>query len=209
MADSIFKGESVLKGLADTAKSVAQDIIKTLMKLTITNPLMNMLFPSTNAPTLGGGGGGLISSLGKGLAGLLGAPTVSRNGNVFNSGGITKLAKGGILTRPTIMDSASGPAIGGEAGQEAIMPLSRDSSGRLGVRASGGTGAAGNITGGDVFINITAPEGTKTTQRKRSDNSGNQFIDIIISTVNEAAVTGKLDAGVGTAFGLKRNTIRR
>lgn len=62
----------------------------------------------------------------------------SANGNAFNGGQLVHaFANGGAFTN-TI---ATGPTIApmslfGEAGPEAIMPLARDSSGRLGVRSS-------------------------------------------------------------------------
>lgn len=58
------------------------------------------------------------------------------------------LAKGGVLDSPSIVGSVGGsPALAGEAGPEAVMPLSRDSQGRLGVQGGGV-----NIDGG---INVT------------------------------------------------------
>ena len=49
---------------------------------------------------------------------------------------------GNLISMPTIFGTNSGMAVGGEMGTEAIMPLGRDSQGRLGVSAIGG---AGNI----------------------------------------------------------------
>ena len=62
------------------------------------------------------------------------------DGGVF--GNITPFAKGGlptnsVISSPMLFDMG----LAGEAGPEAIMPLSRDSNGRLGVKAMGGTGA--------------------------------------------------------------------
>lgn len=51
-------------------------------------------------------------------------------------------AAGNLISMPTVFGTNSGMAIGGELGTEAIMPLGRDSQGRLGVSAIGG---AGNI----------------------------------------------------------------
>jgi phage-related minor tail protein len=72
---------------------------------------------------------GLIS----GVAGnLLGGLTP------FAKGGVPGL-NGGIVNTPTVFGAGGGLGVMGEAGAEAILPLRRDSSGRLGV---GGGGAA-------------------------------------------------------------------
>jgi len=47
-------------------------------------------------------------------------------------------AKGGIIDRPTLMPMRGGTALAGEAGPEAILPLTRLPGGDLGVRAIGG-----------------------------------------------------------------------
>ncbi|MEM7295340.1 MAG: phage tail tape measure protein, partial [Pseudomonadota bacterium] len=46
-----------------------------------------------------------------------------------------------------------GTGLMGEAGPEAIMPLTRGADGKLGVRAQGGRGSAVNIT-----MNISTPD---------------------------------------------------
>jgi len=60
-------------------------------------------------------------------------------GLAFDRGNVLPAASGALIERPTIFPMASGGfALGGEAGTEAIMPLRRTSTGRLGVEASGG-----------------------------------------------------------------------
>lgn len=54
------------------------------------------------------------------------------------------LAKGGIVTRPTLFPMARGMGLMGEAGPEAVMPLKRGADGSLGVTAEGG-GSVTNI----------------------------------------------------------------
>lgn len=83
-----------------------------------------------------------------GTKSLLGGLFPSADGNVFAQNKIVPFANGGIINRPTIFPLANGAALAGEAGPEAIMPLRRDASGRLGVEASGGgvTVGAINIT---------------------------------------------------------------
>lgn len=72
-------------------------------------------------------------------------------------GHVARFALGGIVNSPTPFQFASGAGfhhgLMGEAGPEAIMPLKRDSSGRLGV--SGGSGKAINIYNNQV-VNINS-----------------------------------------------------
>ncbi len=86
----------------------------------------------------GGGGaaaGGAGSITGSGISGI---SLPAADGAVFNNASVTPFARGGILDGPTIFPMANGGlALGGEAGHEALMPLERDSSGRLGVTTAG------------------------------------------------------------------------
>lgn len=74
---------------------------------------------------LGGLAGGLAGALGKGLSGAL--------------GGIVPFARGGVVSAPSYFPMPGGlTGLAGEAGPEAILPLSRGPDGRLGVAAGGG-----------------------------------------------------------------------
>jgi hypothetical protein len=59
------------------------------------------------------------------------------NGGAFSMGNIIPFANGGIYDSPTLFPMANGMGLMGEAGPEAIMPLSRGSDGKLGVRSGG------------------------------------------------------------------------
>jgi len=52
-------------------------------------------------------------------------------------GGITPFADGGIVATPSYFPTSSGTALAGEAGPEAIMPLTRGSDGKLGLAGQG------------------------------------------------------------------------
>ncbi len=58
-------------------------------------------------------------------------------------GGVTAFAKGGVVASPSYFPTGAGLAVAGEAGPEAILPLSRGADGRLGV---GGARPTVNVT---------------------------------------------------------------
>lgn len=102
---------------------------------------------------------GLTKLIGIGLNALIpgaGAAVGSAHGNVFDKGSIKPFASGGIVDRFTSFPMKGGIGIAGEAGPEAIMPLSRGRDGRLGVQVSGGSAAAPTIT---MVNNITVEGG--------------------------------------------------
>jgi len=68
------------------------------------------------------------------------------SGLVGSLGGVTPFAKGGVVASPTYFPLSGGLGLMGEAGAEAVMPLSRGPDGRLGV--------AGGGAGGPVTVNI-------------------------------------------------------
>ena len=57
---------------------------------------------------------------------------------MFRGGRVTPFASGGVVAAPTYFPMAGGTGLMGEAGPEAIMPLTRGADGRLGVAAGGG-----------------------------------------------------------------------
>jgi phage-related minor tail protein len=71
----------------------------------------------------------------------------------FGSGAIKPFASGGVIGTPTYFPlSSGGLGLAGEAGPEAIVPLSRGSDGRLGIAMSG-AGQAANIN-----VQIATPD---------------------------------------------------
>lgn len=83
------------------------------------------------------GSGGLFGGIFDSLAGALGFA----KGGVFAGGRVTAFATGGVVTGPTPFPMRGGLGLMGEAGPEAIMPLTRGPGGKLGVQAIGGGGS--------------------------------------------------------------------
>ena len=138
----------------DLVRSIMSDLQRLLIRETITKPLFGAF---TSALT--GGWGSLaadkaVSGLGPGSAlnTPIGSPLPKgANGLVVAKNGIVPYAKGGIVNSPTLFPFAKGVGLMGEAGPEAIMPLRRGRSGKLGVEMHGGRG------GGSTTVNYTGP----------------------------------------------------
>lgn len=72
---------------------------------------------------------------------------LSAKGNAFGTGGVKMFANGGVVNSPTLFGYGGGKTgMMGEAGPEAIMPLKRNSQGRLGVEVSGGGTSTVHVT---------------------------------------------------------------
>lgn len=87
--------------------------------------------------------GGLQGAFG----GLFGDGSAGGSGPVLSA-----FASGGVINTPSYFPLSGGSlGLAGEAGPEAIMPLSRGSDGRLGI--AGGGGQSGNVT-----VQISTPD---------------------------------------------------
>ena len=145
MAQSIGDGftdmVSGTKTVAEAFRSMAYEIIKKLYEVIVVQKIV--------------GSFGVKGTANSGLAGLLGGlitgpnfTKVAANGDAFSGGNVIPFASGGVVSSPTVFPMANGGVgLMGEAGPEAIMPLSRGANGKLGVKSSGG--------GGTVTINNT------------------------------------------------------
>ncbi len=93
--------------------------------------------------------GGLVAT---GIEAVVGSLVPFANGGSFTSGRVVPFATGGVVNSPTYFPMRGATGLMGEAGPEAIMPLSRGADGRLGVRSDGG-GAPVHVT-----MNISTPD---------------------------------------------------
>jgi len=119
---------AVLRGnsLSDVLRSLALDLSRMALKSAL-QPLQSGLagFLDNALGAIGGG---------QGLA-------------------VTPFARGGVLDAPALFPLGSGSlGLAGEAGAEAILPLTRGADGQLGVRSNGSAGAT------QITFNISSPD---------------------------------------------------
>ena len=86
------------------------------------------------------------------LGGLVNSIMPFEKGGAFSQGRVTPFATGGIVSGPVQFPMRGGMGLMGEAGPEAIMPLTRGPDGKLGVMANGGGRAV------NVVMNIQTPD---------------------------------------------------
>ena len=99
------------------------------------------------------------SSLGS--AGLQG----NANGGVFSGAGISAYS-GSIVDKPTVFPFAKGTGLMGEAGPEVILPLTRNSKGKLGVIADSTGQSGGNVYNIEVTVQSSKDEKPADTGQK-------------------------------------------
>ncbi len=110
--------------------------------------------------------GALGDFVANGLNSALGGMLPFAQGGAFSQGRVMPFAKGGVVTAPTQFPMRGATGLMGEAGPEAIMPLTRGADGRLGVQAAGG---GRPVT---VVMNIQTPD-VQGFQRSQSQIAAN------------------------------------
>jgi len=155
VAGSALTGLSdMLTSLMTTGKASIKEFGKSMLKMIIdvTNRLM---VAYAIQAAMGWVNGGSSPSSGGGQSFAVPSPHLNAKGGVYESPGLSKFVNG-VYDSPQYFtfQGASKFAKGGvfgEAGPEAIMPLTRDSAGRLGVRAQGAGGSAPQVNI-DIYV---------------------------------------------------------
>ncbi len=113
--------------------SLAQSFISDMLRIELQIAESKVLTAMFGDGTSGSSGflGTLASFFG-------GSTTANANGGVYSSPGLSAHS-GSVVSSPTMFAFAAGAGLMGEAGPEAIMPLSRGSDGKLGVKAQIGS----------------------------------------------------------------------
>ncbi len=109
-----------------------------------------------------GGGAGASASTGTAVSSYGSSFQFNAKGGVYDSSSLSAFSNG-IVRNPTMFAFAKGGAgIMGEAGPEAIMPLTRAPDGSLGVRAVGAGGGQSVSSAPQVYITIDSNGNTQT-----------------------------------------------
>jgi len=134
------------KSFGDIAMDVLKSIASEIVRMSVAKPAASFLSgfltnlvtgAATGAATSGGSTSSFSASGGY-------WNSHSAKGNVFSGAGISAYS-GSVVSQPTSF-YANGGNVMGEAGPEAILPLKRGASGKLGVETTGGQEQAQNVT---------------------------------------------------------------
>lgn len=170
---------------SDLADSIINDLARIAARQIITGLLGNIF-----QGIFGGGGttpgvSGTYSaqSFGNNTGWLTGGWIPNAAGGVYSSPSLSAYS-GGIYNSPQLFAFAKGAGVFGEAGPEAIMPLTRGADGRLGVSASGRAGASVKIE----VENRGQPVQARATASQQPD--GSTLIRMVLDSVADDMASG-------------------
>jgi tape measure domain-containing protein len=179
--------DKLVEGTGDISKSfgdMVESMLKSIAKLLLSTLFQQFIKALANIKWGGAGDTSTVSSA---------------HGNVFANGQLVPFARGGLITRPTIFPMARGAVgLAGEAGTEAIVPLTRHTNGDLGVKAS------------PTVINVYNSDAQNTTVETtaRDNSDGSKQIDIYIKRqVKGMFDSGEMDRQMRQNYGVSRQAV--
>ncbi|NUW60858.1 phage tail tape measure protein [Cronobacter muytjensii] len=158
-------------------------VLKTIEKVALNMALVNgvsaigSLFSFGASTAVGSAPSGVYNSAAAGIQ-------LNAKGGVYESADLSKFSSS-IVSSPTMFAFAKGAGLMGEAGPEAIMPLTRDATGRLGVKALGsGTQGGAGVSVSIGTINFTGGTGAAQGNPNAAGAVANQLTGAILDTIN-------------------------
>ena len=199
-------GESLQQALANMAETILDQLPMMFLQAGL-QLIANGMWPIGLGFIAAAGSSAMISGFVKGRTSD-GSASANALGGVYDTDGALPFAKGGTFTNaivqsPTFFRFASGAGFGlglmGEAGPEAVMPLSRGADGSLGVNASGIGGMQFALR---VVINNYSTEEVAATETVGDD--GQRQLEVTIGTlINGHISSGKADKALSARYGIK------
>lgn len=191
--------EDALVGFVTTGKlsfkdltiSILSDLAKMATKIA-TNQILMGIFGSFSWGISGGLSSSATINTGSSFAGY------AAKGRAYDSG-VQFFAKGGTFTNsvvstPTVFGTGSGLGVMGEAGPEAIMPLTRTSDGQLGVKAAGGGGST-VVAPVSVTVNVSDSGAGSNSSSNNTEQQGRAVQMAIKSEVEKTIQIGLQPGG--------------
>ncbi|MEJ1991722.1 MAG: phage tail tape measure protein [Maritimibacter sp.] len=141
------------RGISHGLKSALDGVVTGSMSLTealgsVRDAMLRSVYNASVKPVTDHLGG----LLGEALGGVLNSFLPFANGAAFSQGRVMPFARGGVVAGATSFAMRGGTGLMGEAGPEAILPLTRGANGKLGVAASGASQPV------NVNINVATPD---------------------------------------------------
>jgi phage-related minor tail protein len=141
------------RGISHGLKSALDGVVSGSMSLTealgsVRDAMLRSVYNASVKPVTDHLGG----LLGEALGGVLNGFLPFANGAAFSQGRVMPFARGGVVAGATSFAMRGGTGLMGEAGPEAILPLTRGANGKLGVAASGASQPV------NVNINVATPD---------------------------------------------------
>ncbi|MDT3535435.1 phage tail tape measure protein [Cronobacter malonaticus] len=175
----------------DWGVSVLQTISKVALQMAVVNAMGG---GSSGSGLLGSLLGGIVGGVAGSASGGANAGTAIQNygasfqfnakGGVYSSADLSSYS-GSVVDTPTFFAFAKGAGVMGEAGPEAIMPLTRDATGRLGVKALGsGTQSGAGVSVSIGTINFSGGTGGAQGNANAAGAVANQLTGAILDTIN-------------------------
>ncbi|EQA0420769.1 phage tail tape measure protein [Escherichia coli] len=160
--------------------SVLREVSKILMNAAIVNGLKSL-----------SGAGGWLGTVGGWISGAV----ANAKGGVYTSANLSAYSNT-IVDTPTYFAFAKGAGLMGEAGPEAIMPLTRAADGSLGVRAIGNVNGGGGFVYSPVYHISIQNQGSNGEIDTRSARG---LVDLIDSRVVSIMQSSRRDGGLYSA----------
>lgn len=160
--------------------SVLREVSKILMNAAIVNGLKSL-----------SGAGGWLGTVGGWISGAV----ANAKGGVYTSANLSAYSNT-IVDTPTYFAFAKGAGLMGEAGPEAIMPLTRAADGSLGVRAIGNVNGGGGFVYSPVYHISIQNQGSNGEIDARSARG---LVDLIDSRVVSIMQSSRRDGGLCSA----------
>lgn len=170
--------ESAISGFVDTLTDALNDneaswkdwsisVLKSIEKVLLNAAIVNSL------KSLSGSGGAFGS--------LLSAIIPNADGGVYRSANLSAYS-GQIVSSPTLFAFANGAGLMGEAGPEAIMPLTRAANGKLGVASVGGGGGHYET---NIEVHVDRSGNTDAQTSGNADAVGQAFAQTVSQSVQD------------------------